>query len=302
MLIWETSGAQSPPHYSYDNSYDSSYTFPGDVPELRLKRLKLLAWGSGISYTASLAGLYALWYQDSMQPRFRFFNDNAEWQQVDKWGHFYSAYHLNRATTQAFRWAGMPTRKAAFWGMVTGIAAMAPIEILDGFSERYGASWGDFLVNAAGSAFFYTQLSLWNDVRIHPKFSFRQTSLAPLRPEVLGQGLREELIKDYNGQTYWLSIDLDKFIASKSRILPWFNIAVGYGAANMLYAQNLQNREISHLRHYRQFYLALDPDLSAWPTRKRWLKTLIFLIDMIHLPAPTLEFNRQRGFLFHPFY
>ena len=50
------------------------------------------------------------------------------------------------------------------------------------------------------------------NIRIYPKFSFHRTDYAPLRPDVLGDGLAEEIFKDYNGQTYWLSFDMDKFI------------------------------------------------------------------------------------------
>jgi hypothetical protein len=41
----------------------------------------------------ALVGLNQLWYAD--YPRyFRFINDNADWLQMDKIGHFYSTYHL----------------------------------------------------------------------------------------------------------------------------------------------------------------------------------------------------------------
>ena len=34
--------------------------------------------------------------------RFDFFNDNGEWKQVDKIGHFYSTYYFSYGTSRAF--------------------------------------------------------------------------------------------------------------------------------------------------------------------------------------------------------
>jgi hypothetical protein len=46
---------------------------------------------------------------------------------------------------------------------------------------------------------------------ITPKFSFHLTDYASKRPDVLGSNLPERIIKDYNGQTYWLSVNLHSF-------------------------------------------------------------------------------------------
>ena len=62
-----------------------------------------------------------------------------------------------------------------------------------------------------------------------PKFSFHTTKYASLRPNVLGSSLSEEIFKDYNGQTYWLSVNLHSFFKS-SKLPKWLNLAAGYGA------------------------------------------------------------------------
>ena len=41
---------------------------------------------------------------------------------------------------------------------------------------------------------------------LHPKFSFHQTKFASQRPETLGASLNEQILKDYNGQTYWFVV------------------------------------------------------------------------------------------------
>jgi hypothetical protein len=41
------------------------------------------------------------------------------------------------------------------------------------------------------------------------------------------------MLKDYNGQTYWLSVNLHSFYKG-SKIPKWLNLAIGYGANGML--------------------------------------------------------------------
>lgn len=169
-----------------------------------------------------------------------------------------------------------------------------PIEVFDGFSNAYGASVGDLIADGAGALFYYGQASLWNEVRIIPKFSFTYTRYADLRPELLGRGA-ERIIKDYNGQTYWLSLDSDKFF----RFPKWLNIAVGYGAHGMIYARDEAHEPALLQKPYRQYYLSIDLDPGAIRTRSKAVKTLLFVAGMIRIPAPTLEFSRNK-LHFHP--
>jgi hypothetical protein len=117
-----------------------------------------------------------------------------------------------------------------------------------------------------------------------------------MRPELLGDNLISEMLKDYNGQTQWLSVDVDKFTPFPK----WLNVAIGYGANQMIYARDRQNHAINYYP-YRQYYVAVDFDLTAIKTRSKLIKTLIFFASAIKLPSPTLEFSK-RGSKFHPFY
>lgn len=260
-----------------------------DSLQINRKRLNTFVIGSAAGYGIALAGLNYLWYKDTEQQPFRFFNDNAEWKQVDKLGHFYSAFYLSYGTSAALRWCNVPAKKADVWGALTGFLVLVPIEVFDGFSEAYGASSGDLLADAAGPAFFIGQKMLWDEVRLVPKFSFRRTGYAALRPALLGDGIASEILKDYNGQTYWLSADMDKFMPFPK----WLNLAAGYGAQGMVYARDAQNRSAGY-QAYRQYYLGLDLDLTAVRTRSKALKTLLFIASCIRLPAPAIEFSRKK--------
>ena len=57
------------------------------IDTLNKNRLKLLAITGGGTYAIGSAGLYWTWYKDYPSQKFHFFNDLAEWNQVDKAGH-----------------------------------------------------------------------------------------------------------------------------------------------------------------------------------------------------------------------
>jgi hypothetical protein len=182
----------------------------GQADSTRNKRLNTVITVSAIGYGASVIALSQLWYKDSGFTSFHFFNDNSQWNQMDKAGHFFTTYQLSRVGDNVLRWSGVEGKKAALWGSIIGTAILIPIKILDGFS------YGDMIANLAGSAFYLGQDLLRNEQRIKAKYSFHQTSLAKVSPDLLGDGLAQEFIKDYNGQTYWLSFDVHAF-AKKSK-------------------------------------------------------------------------------------
>ena len=118
-----------------------------------------------------------------------------------------------------------------------------------------------------------------------------------MRPNMLGDNLLSEVFKDYNGQTYWMSFDMDKFI----KFPKWLNLAVGYGAEGMVYARDEQNTEAGIGAPYRQYYLSIDFDLRAIRTRSKFLKGVIEVVSLIKLPAPALQFSEKgvKGYAFY---
>jgi len=260
---------------------------------LKKKRLRPLIIGTGAVYTASLIGLNKLWYKDFERQSFQFFDDSDEWKQVDKLGHFYSGFHISHAGYKGLEWAGVEENKAILWGSITSFLVLTPIEIFDGFSAEYGASYSDVIANTAGTALFLGQQKLWGEIKIHPKFSFHRTSYPDVRPELLGSSLHEEILKDYNGQTYWLSFDISKMVSGK--FPKWLNIAIGYGADGMVSANDESNEALGY-NPVRQYFLAIDFDLNEYKTNSKFLNTLIYFINMVRLPAPALEFGSELKF------
>lgn len=279
------------PHFLFAQSTpDTVHT------SINKKRLHAFVLSSSMTYTTAIVGLSKLWYSDSDQQDFKFFNDYDEWKQMDKLGHFYSAFHITHASSKALQWSNINKRKSDLIGSATAILILAPIEVLDGFSNAYGASTGDLLANAGGTIFYLAQSKLWNEVRIWPKFSYHQTRYAPLNANLLGNSVSSEILKDYNGQTHWISFDMDKFL----KFPKWLNLAIGYGGQDMVYARDQQNL-INGYDPYRQYYLSVDFDLNAVKTKSKVIRTLIFFVNMIKLPAPAMEFSRK-GARFHTIY
>ncbi len=272
-------------------------SFLSPAEELNERRVRSVAIGAGVVFTTSMIGLNELWYANQPRSSFHFFNDNADWLQMDKAGHTYSGYQLARLGAQSLRWAGVDQRPAMWWGSAYSLLFLMGIEVLDGFSEAWGFSPGDAAANVVGVGFFVAQESLLQEQRVALKFGFMRSGFTQYRPETLGSNRLEEVFKDYNSQRYWLSINPSSFGLKPLNIAPWLNIAVGYSAHGMLGGTenptvNAHGERIPEFDRYRQGFLSLDVDFTRIPTDKAWLKTLFFMLNMIKMPAPALELSR----------
>ncbi|OZI06983.1 DUF2279 domain-containing protein [Siphonobacter sp. BAB-5385] len=263
--------------------------------QIRQDRLNGLLIGQGAVFAGTIYGLSKAWYKKPLK-NFHTFNDNKEWLQLDKAGHAYTAYQIARMGMAAYQWAGMNNQQAALYGATSGVTFMLPIEILDGFSPEYGFSIGDVVANLTGPAILVTQQLAWGEVRVTPKWSFHPTRLARERPELLGRSWSESWLKDYNGQTYWLSMNPASFQAPDERTVRWpklLNIAVGYGIDNMIAADYEKSIALGR-RPVRQFFISPDLDLTRIPTHSDLLKSLLFLANCLKIPAPAIEFRMSK--------
>ena len=118
----------------------------------------------------------------------------------------------------------------------------------------------------------------------------------------MGNGFFEEFLKDYNGQTYWLSGNIHSFFKD-SKVPKWLNVAVGYGAEGMLVGDNesVDNLGITQ-NPKRQFYLSLDVDLSRIKTNSHLLKSILEVLNVIKVPFQALELDSNGKLKAHPVY
>ncbi|WP_340866748.1 DUF2279 domain-containing protein [Polaribacter atrinae] len=267
---------------------------------LNTKRRNAIILTESAMAGGALIALNQLWYKDYPRSSFHFKNDNNDWKQMDKVGHFMTSYYIGKVGMQALNWAGVSKKNQLIYGATSGFAFLTAVEVLDGFSEEWGASPGDILANAAGTGLLVGQELLWNEQRITVKYSFHQTDFAKQRPNTLGENYLQQALKDYNGQTYWLSANIWSF-NKKSSFPKWLNVALGYGAEGMLFGNS--NAANSTLQDpYRQFYLSLDLDLTKIKTNSEFLKSVFSVVNFIKIPAPTLEINTKGALTFHYLY
>ncbi|WP_217902835.1 DUF2279 domain-containing protein [Flavobacterium sp. J49] len=278
-----------------------SFLKPSDT--LNKNRLKTLVISEAAIGATALIGLNQIWYADYPRSDFHFINDNAEWLQMDKAGHVFSAYHLGSFGANALKWSGSSRKSQLIYGSTLGLAFLTTVEVFDGYSANWGASLGDVVANVSGTALFVSQELLWKEQRIVPKFSFHTTPYASARPNVLGNSLSEQILKDYNGQTYWLSANIYSF-AKDSKIPKWLNIAIGYGAEGMITGKEefVNTIFLPESERYRQFYLSLDVDLTKIETKSHFVKTILTIFNTIKIPAPTFEIKGRGGSKMHLIY
>ncbi|MFN8355749.1 MAG: DUF2279 domain-containing protein [Spirosomataceae bacterium] len=262
----------------------------GAKAQVNQTRLNGLIIGQGVVFAGGLYGLGKAWYKHPLK-NFHTFNDNKEWLKIDKVGHSYTAYQIARLANSAYQWAGLTNQQSAVYASVSGLTFQMPIEILDGFSPDYGFSIGDMIANLTGPAILASQQLTWGEVRIAPKWSFHPTAFAKLRPELLGRNMSERWLKDYNGQTYWVSANVSSFTNPEAKGFPrLLSVAFGYSVENMVAADPEKSIALGH-KPYKQFFISPDLDLTRIPTNSDAIRALLFLANCLKIPAPALEFR-----------
>jgi uncharacterized protein YfiM (DUF2279 family) len=287
--------------FSLAQSTIENFLKPAD--SLDIQRRNSVIISQAAIATTTFIGLNELWYKEYPKSNFHTINDNAEWLQMDKAGHVFSAYHLSKASNDALAWSGVSKKNQLLFGATSGFLMISAIEVLDGYSSKWGASVGDLLANASGTTLYVSQELVWKEQRIVPKFSFHTTPYASARPNVLGSSVTEQVFKDYNGQTYWLSVNIHSFLKG-SKIPKWLNLAVGYGAEGMITGNDSFTNTIflPESKRARQYYLSFDVDLTKIETKSHVLKTIFSIFNTVKIPSPTIEFKHFNDVKWHLIY
>lgn len=244
-------------------------------------------------YVLAIWGANLLWYKHHSFADFHLFDDLAEWQQMDKWGHIFAAFHLSSYSFAVLHFL-LPERKILLLSSLSGFLLLSSIEILDGFSPAYGASIYDLAANFFGTMLFACQKHFFKKIFLQPKFSFHFSAFAAQRPNILGDSWLAQLLKDYNGQVYWYAFPV-RFFPS------WLQLSVGYSADNMLFGHYLQNEQVG-LTPFRKYFIGLDISPIALKSRYSLLNSVISFTNLVRLPLPALEWSEQHGFVWHWIY
>jgi len=261
----------------------------------------------GATWTGSLIGLHQIWYADNWGGEFQFFDDSKQWMQMDKVGHFYAGQLLAQKTSELYQWSGVSPSKSRIIGSAISFGYLTSFEALDGHAKNWGFSWSDVGANALGSGWYLWQDLLWQEQRFQLTFSTHLSRYAQYRPGVLGNSTASRLLKDYNGQTYWLSINPSRFLNKSRRFPKWLNFAIGYSVDEKLHGVK-NNFSITdaggtalNFNAYRQYLFSLDIDLTQINVKSDFLKTIFSLFNHIKIPFPALEVSKN-GIRGYPIY
>jgi len=278
---------------------------------LNKSRLRAINTSAAVSYTGLMLLLNEYWYKDFPKSKFHFYNDNSTWLQVDKVGHVWTAYREGLTMIKLYRWAGVEDKKAIWYGGLMGSVFQTSIEILDGYSEEWGASTGDLIANALGSGLVISQELLWQEQKFFFKFGPGYSSydnypdfVQHRVDNLYGTGLAERVLKDYNQQSYWLSFH-PSVLGFGRQVPEWLNISVGYGAKDVFGGlKNVwtTNNEVFDVNatfpRIREYYLGLDVRLSKLKVRNEKLHRLFVLFDFIKFPLPAVCLQSDGKFVF----
>lgn len=283
------------------------------------------ALGIGLGTYATLStGLYFAWYNTYPQSEFHFFDDRGEWLDMDKGGHIYSSYFQSLICYQGAKWTGLSENKSILTGVLCSTIFQSTIEVMDGFSKRWGFSIADVGANIIGAWIFGLQQRTWQEQRITLKISSLPDNYDSFsiigqngtvissrhrRDELFGESYLENYLKDYNTQSYWASVNIHSFLPKGNKWPPWLNIAVGYGGENMYGGfNNSWEFEGEHFAvdpnnypRVRQYYLGFDLDLRKIKSKNSFVKTLLSAFNIFRIPSPAVELNSRGQLTIHLF-
>ncbi len=262
------------------------------------KRIVCASSGIGLTASGSLVGLYNVWYSKSGLGSFHTFNDCSNWMQMDKAGHTFTSYMLGQFTGDLYKWSGVSPKKSAIIGASIGFTYQTTLEIFDGTSPDWGFSWCDVAANTAGTVIYLGQELFLKEPLFKLKFSAHPTNYAQFRPEVLGSNFSERLLKDYNGQTYWMSFSPARLL-SNTKFPKWLCLSLGYSVDQKLKGDEdifeiSQNGTTYQFNAKREFLLSFDIDLSKIPVKSSWAKAILKQLNYLKIPFPTLIISDKK--------
>ena len=282
--------------FTYSQNFENKYNFlePSDSL-IKSRQASLLIMHSAL-IGSNVFLLNQYYYKDKSKIELHFKKDLNGSGMIDKYSHGLFSYQFTRLSNESFKWSGTDYKTSLIYSNVFGVTMLTIKEFLDGVTEDSGWSWYDFSSNFIGAGLYTGQELLWKKQRIQPKFSYNESKINNYLTES-SYDTSERFLKNYEAHTYWLSFNINSFL--KTEYIPnWLNFSLGYSVNGFLKPkdQSIINEK------YKSYYISIDIDLTEIKTRSHFLKTIFSILNMIKIPAPTLQFSTNKTSKAYLFY
>ncbi|MEC8617314.1 MAG: DUF2279 domain-containing protein [Bacteroidota bacterium] len=264
--------------------------------------IKIINIGVPSAAVISLVGINEVWYKNYARSDFHFFDDLKEWNGMDKIGHACTSYQLNKISHSLFEKNNI--KKPLLKSSVYTFGYMLGVELLDGYSTEWGFSIYDVIGNGLGTILYTFQERKFKNQPFKIKFSSHKSTYASCRPSLLGENRLQQILKDYNGQTYWLTFNYNELWNKRIKLFDYIDFAFGYSIDGFTGGHN--NPEISscnclisncnNLKRTSQFIFSVDLNTSKIKNKHPILGKFLLPFDIVKIPFPAFILNNSKNF------
>ena len=264
--------------------------------------IKIINIGVPSAAVISLVGINEVWYKNYARSDFHFFDDLKEWNGMDKIGHACTSYQLNKISHSLFEKNNI--KKPLLKSSVYTFGYMLGVELLDGYSTEWGFSIYDVIGNGLGTILYTFQERKFKNQAFKIKFSSNKSTYASCRPSLLGENRLQQILKDYNGQTYWLTFNYNELWNKRIKLFDYIDFAFGYSIDGFTGGHN--NPEISscnclindcnNLKRTSQFIFSVDLNTSKIKNKHPILGKFLLPFDIVKIPFPAFILNNSKNF------
>ena len=221
---------------------------------------------------------------------------------MDKIGHACTSYQLNKISHSLFKKNNI--KKPLLKSSVYTFGYMLGVELLDGYSTEWGFSIYDVIGNGLGTMLYTFQERKFKNQPFKIKFSSHKSTYASCRPSLLGENRLQQILKDYNGQTYWLTFNYNELWNKRIKLFDYIDFAFGYSIDGFTGGHN--NPEISscnclisncnNLKRTSQFIFSVDLNTSKIKNKHPILGKFLLPFDIVKIPFPAFILNNSKNF------
>ncbi len=217
-----------------------------------------------------------IWWKDE-NASFHF-NWQEDWTYAhgaDKAGHLYFPYLISSVYGDLFQWSGIEKDDAYLYSGILALTHQTFVEVRDGFSQRWGFSWGDMIFNTIGAAFPYAKAKLpalrgiFFKVSYYPSLRFRNNS-------------HKVIIDDYESTYHWAVLNINKYLDQDNKSFLWDFLNIGFGHG----VKNLDSDNPDH-----EIFIALDLNLNAIKWDFIGWKIIQKAFSFYRLPSPAIRLS-----------